>query len=139
MSEKILVLVNDSEPAMQGIRRAVTDYPTAEITALIVIEFTKPPYGLRWMVRSSSRLGVWNSALDVLETARDTADEHGVSITTALEQGLPKRVIVSYADEHDFDRIIMGSHCRTGIDRLACGSIAEAVIRRSSVPVTVTN
>jgi nucleotide-binding universal stress UspA family protein len=32
--------------------------------------------------------------------------------------------------------VVMGTHGRGGIDRLLLGSVAEAVIRASAVPVT---
>jgi nucleotide-binding universal stress UspA family protein len=46
-------------------------------------------------------------------------------------------VIVTYADENDVDHVVLGSHGRKGLTRVLLGSVAEAVVRRSPVPVTV--
>ncbi|MBO4684753.1 MAG: universal stress protein, partial [Desulfovibrio sp.] len=53
------------------------------------------------------------------------------------------RVIVGYASdeilkkasEEECDMIVMGTHGRRGIDRLIFGSVAEKVVKNSTVPV----
>ena len=72
-----------------------------------------------------------------LESATERAGETGVDIETHRETGKPARTIVKYADEEGFDHIVIGSHGREGISRVLLGSVAETVVRRSSVPVTV--
>jgi nucleotide-binding universal stress UspA family protein len=37
----------------------------------------------------------------------------------------------------DVDALVVGSHGRDGVTRLLPGSVAETVVRRSPVPVTV--
>jgi nucleotide-binding universal stress UspA family protein len=44
-------------------------------------------------------------------------------------------VILEYAEEHDIDLIVMGTHGRRGLRHLFMGSIAEEVVRRASCPV----
>ncbi len=41
----------------------------------------------------------------------------------------PASAIISYADEHDIDLIVMGTHGRRGLRRLLLGSVAEEVVR----------
>ena len=43
--------------------------------------------------------------------------------------------IVEYAEQNDVGLIAMSTHGRTGFRRLVLGSIAEGVLRHSSVPV----
>lgn len=45
------------------------------------------------------------------------------------------RPIVEAASERSADLIVVGTHGRSGLDRLLLGSVAEGVIRHSSVPV----
>ncbi|NQV27872.1 MAG: universal stress protein [Rhodopirellula sp.] len=49
--------------------------------------------------------------------------------------GDPERVIPKFADEHDIDVIVMGTHSRTGLAHFVLGSVTEAVVRRSKCPV----
>ncbi|MEF8856237.1 MAG: universal stress protein [Haloplanus sp.] len=64
-----------------------------------------------------------------------TVDEE-VPVETAVVEGKPSREIVRYAEEVGCDLIVMGTHGRGGIDRLLLGSVAESVVRASSIPVT---
>ena len=45
--------------------------------------------------------------------------------------------IVEYVETHDVDHVVIGSHGRKGLSRVLLGSVAELVVRRSPVPVTV--
>ncbi|MFC7115166.1 universal stress protein [Natronoarchaeum sp. GCM10025703] len=56
-------------------------------------------------------------------------------LKTRLIDGSPRRAIVEYADGHDCDLIVMGTHGRGGINRLLMGSVTEGVIRTSDRPV----
>jgi len=47
----------------------------------------------------------------------------------------PAEAIVSYADDHDMDLVVMGTHGRRGLQRLLIGSVAEEVLRTASCPV----
>jgi len=47
----------------------------------------------------------------------------------------PARAIAEYADQHGVDLIALSTHGRTGFRHLAFGSVAEAVLRHSNVPV----
>ena len=49
--------------------------------------------------------------------------------------GDPADEIVALAEQEKADLIVMGTHGRTGLGRLLMGSVAEAVVRRTSCPV----
>ena len=51
--------------------------------------------------------------------------------------GLKADGIVTCSKEFGADMIVLGTHNRTGIDRLLMGSIAADVVRHSDVPVLV--
>jgi len=63
------------------------------------------------------------------------ADE--LKITNFTEYGLTADGILKCSAEFGADMIVIGTHSRTGIDRLFMGSIAENVVRHSKVPVLV--
>lgn len=56
-------------------------------------------------------------------------------ITTAVEHGRPFAEIIRYAQEHQIDLIILGTHGRSGLDHFLLGSTAEKVIRKAPCPV----
>lgn len=63
--------------------------------------------------------------------------EHVDRVETALLPGTPWEQIVIYAEQHEADLIVSGTHGRTGLERLLVGSVAERVVRESTVPVLV--
>jgi nucleotide-binding universal stress UspA family protein len=59
----------------------------------------------------------------------------GVDTSWAIRHGRPADEILAAATESGADLIAMATHGRTGLGRLLFGSVAEAVLRRASVPV----
>lgn len=65
----------------------------------------------------------------------------GLAVVTAITSGVAARQIVTYAQRHAIDLIVMGTHGRTGVTRALLGSVVEAVVRRApcrvlAVPAT---
>ena len=80
------------------------------------------------------------------ETSRVDAEEYlapvavelrkqGVRVRTQVRRGQPSEEIVLAAREIDADLIAMTTHGRSGLGRLLFGSVAEAVLRESRLPV----
>lgn len=59
----------------------------------------------------------------------------GVRVTTMVRRGEPTAEILAGARAADADLIAMTTHGRSGLGRLLFGSVAEAVLRQSEVPV----
>lgn len=57
------------------------------------------------------------------------------NILPMVRHGDPARVIVKVAREEGVDLIIMATHGRTGFAHVLLGSVAEKVVRHSSIPV----
>ncbi len=71
-----------------------------------------------------------------LEKWKADAEAMGVpSVAVASVPGDPRVAIVDFAQQNGFDLVVMGTHGRTGRDRLLIGSVAENVVRSSHVPV----
>jgi nucleotide-binding universal stress UspA family protein len=58
-------------------------------------------------------------------------------VTTVVRTGDPAEEISATADEYGVAAVIMATHGRTGLARLALGSVAEAVVHRSTVPAVL--
>jgi nucleotide-binding universal stress UspA family protein len=54
-----------------------------------------------------------------------------------VAEGSPKRAIVSMAESLQADLVVVGTHGRTGLARMALGSVAEAVVRSAPCSVLV--
>lgn len=59
----------------------------------------------------------------------------GIETEHVMLSGRAADALVDFANDHDIDLIVMGTHGRTGVARLVMGSIAEAVVRHAACPV----
>jgi nucleotide-binding universal stress UspA family protein len=74
----------------------------------------------------------------VLEAGESAAKKEGVKVDTVLLEsigGVAADLILAQAKTWQPDLIVMGTHGRRGLARLALGSDAEQVVRAAAVPV----
>ena len=76
-----------------------------------------------------------NGAQEALNACIAKRKESGVVIEPLLSQGDAREVILATARDVSADLVVMGTHGRRGIARALIGSIAEAIVRVSPVPV----
>jgi nucleotide-binding universal stress UspA family protein len=60
-----------------------------------------------------------------------------ISVSHVLLEGDPATEIARYAADAGIDVIVIGTHGRTGVDRLVMGSVAEKVMREAPCSVLV--
>lgn len=80
------------------------------------------------------------TAVEQVTAVADRLRRDGVEVSVFVRVGLPVEEITQFVAEHredgqSIDVIVMGTHGRTGIRHLVVGSVAERVVRTSTVPV----
>ena len=75
------------------------------------------------------------TALRYLNGVAKQLEEKGLHTRINVLVGSPADQIASFAAEQKADLIIMATHGRGGIKRLAFGSVAEKVVRAATAPV----
>ena len=122
---RLLVPMDRSEPAIEALRLAVDIAMRvgARLTVLHVDASAIPgdehPAGVHQIV------------------ARDVPSSINVEIL--FDQGDPAERINHHASEGQHDLVVMGTHGKTGLERVILGSVAESVVRTCPVPVLVTH
>jgi universal stress protein E len=105
-------------------------------------------------VAAAKIAGLCKLAVTVISTVRDSfseeraaqADEaakrihdhfaeRGIEVDMVVLRGNPEKLILETAAERGADLIVMGTHGRTGWERVMVGSVAESVIGESKIPV----
>jgi nucleotide-binding universal stress UspA family protein len=71
------------------------------------------------------------------KTVKDVAQKDGVAVQAFVMSGKPADAVIEIAKEHGSDLIVLGSHGRTGLEKLLMGSVAERVIVLSPCSVLV--
>lgn len=138
MTRHVLVPMDGSPQARNGLRHALSEYPKAEIAVLHVIEpiesFYRTPELSDWKQWCKN---AEKEANEIFADAQAVADEYTSEVTYTTMTGRPVRAIVDYIEDEEVDHVIMGSHGRAEDARVQLGSVAEMVVRRSPVLVTV--
>jgi nucleotide-binding universal stress UspA family protein len=132
----ILVPYDGSDPAGRAVEYVRETFPDARVVLLGVVD---PVHGIEGVDPDPD--GNWHEATvrqaeALLAEAAETLAGAGVDATAEVRTGPPPATILDCVDAFDVDEVVMGSHGRSGLDRLILGSVAESVARRS--PVTVT-
>jgi nucleotide-binding universal stress UspA family protein len=106
----------------------------AKLTLLHVWELPVYPY-MDFMLNSAVISEVEDAATKGLAQAYETLRKNFPAAQSKLKTGLPWQSVLEAVSELGADLVIMGTHGRHGLSRLTLGSVAERVVRMSSVPV----
>jgi hypothetical protein len=68
---------------------------------------------------------------------KEAAEKEGIKVEALTLTGKPHEVIVDTADKKKAGFIVIGSHGRSGIERLLMGSVTERLIGHAGCPVLV--
>ncbi|RQG96428.1 universal stress protein [Natrarchaeobius chitinivorans] len=139
MSRHVLVPIDGSDPARAALEFACEEVPDAQLTLLYVVDPMADYSRQRAFpgYTDEDEYGTEREKGDAILASSHEACPDDATVETVLEHGEPARTILEYADDADVDRIVIGSHGRKGSARVLLGSVAEQVVRRSRVPVTV--
>ncbi len=72
-----------------------------------------------------------------LQKLAEKLQSNGETVTALLLEGPVSKTILREASKHEVSMIIVGSHGHGAVHQLLMGSVSEAVLRKSSVPVLV--
>ena len=141
MYEKILVAVDGSPTSLRGLDEAIKvanamrgQLMLVHVVNELIISAEYVPSVYYEPILVSLR----DSGAKVLEQAVSVARRAGVTCEQKLIETLGGRAadeIVKQAQQWPADLIVLGTHGRRGLKRLAMGSDAELVLRQAPVPV----
>jgi nucleotide-binding universal stress UspA family protein len=137
MYDQVLLPTDGSESARTVARHAgtIASQNDATVHVLSVVDtrnrFESPSAGL---APEAWEEGERERAAAAIDAAVDALPDD-VTTEEVRVSGVPHGEIVDYAEGEGMDMVVMGTHGRTGVDHYLIGSVAERVVRQSSVPV----
>jgi nucleotide-binding universal stress UspA family protein len=75
--------------------------------------------------------------IEHLQPLAEQIREEGISCEIIVRPGLAADQILAFVRERAVDRIVMGTHAPGPVGKLLVGSVAEAVLRSSRIPVCI--
>jgi Universal stress protein UspA and related nucleotide-binding proteins len=138
--KKILCAVDLSEHSKTVAEYAVllAKSMNAEITVLYTapslsqyVGFHVPPSSIENFVGEI----VTGAEQSMEEFIAEAFTDANVKVEGKILSGYAAQEILSFANTNAMDLIVMGTHGRTGIDRILFGSVAEKVVKAADIPV----
>ncbi|MFB6117037.1 universal stress protein [Halosegnis sp.] len=133
MFETVVIATDGSESGRRAVETALDLAATfgADVHALSVVDESQVD-ALPEDVHDEVRAALDEQADESLSAVEAAADRE---VTVAVREGRPADEIVAYAREVDADVVATGTRGRHGEHSFLLGSVAEAVVRASPVPV----
>lgn len=154
MFKKLLVPLDGSRFSSRAIVYAseVAQHFDAEIILLQVIKPTSPvpatagdvpgmasPVGTEMTIQAALLSDKKNTARArrYLSRKLQPIKNKGIKVAREVIKGDPSKAIKDYAYEKHVDLVVMTTHGKSGLKRAIMGSVADAIIRESGIPVLV--
>lgn len=134
----ILVPTDFSVAAEAALDRAIELASRLKAKVYVIHAYQLPVIGLSegaLVASAEITAGIMSSAETQLAACLAKRRPSGVEMVPILRQGDPRAVVLAVAEEISADLVVMGTHGRHGIARALIGSVAEAVVRTSHLPV----
>ena len=148
--KKILIAV-DYDPSAQNIAEKGYELASAMNASVILLHVVSDPtyysslnyspimgfdsFSNLDVVQAGAADSLKNAAQNYLDKTREFLG--GSNITSVIKEGDFGDGILEAATETGADIIVMGTHSRRGIDKILMGSVAEKVLRHSTVPLFI--
>jgi nucleotide-binding universal stress UspA family protein len=142
MFKHILLATDGSTSAEHAAKKALelARVHGAHVTAAYVVD-PYPYIGIgevNPMALQSYMTAAQNASTQVFVKLADLAAANGVQLQVQLVENMQAaRGIVQLADQVAADLIVIGSHGRSGVEKLVLGSVAAKVVALSTRPVLV--
>ena len=139
MYDRILLPTDGSDGTGQVLEHAVeiADGRDATIHALSVVD-RRLYLAADEAQKSELKASLQDDARAAVDAVVDGAADAGIDCTTAVRDGVPYRAILEYAVETPVDLVVIGTHGRSGRDKLAnLGSVTERVVENTETPTLV--
>jgi nucleotide-binding universal stress UspA family protein len=133
MFDTVVIATDGSESAERAITVALdlAERFDAAVHALYVVD-TGDIDGSPESLRDEMETALTEAGEDALAGITERSDRE---VVTAVREGQPASEITQYVDEVDADVIATGTRGRHGEHSFLLGSVAEAVVRESPIPV----
>ncbi len=140
MFEKILVCLDSSDLAEQVLPYA-TEVARCFKSKLILLEVTatpsavvEPTTGYYRAPSPEALIRREDEANEYLAEVAARLEGEGLEVEYLTQPGSPGRTIVNYAEDNGIGLIALATHGRSGLGRIAFGSVADFVMKSSGLP-----
>ncbi len=135
----VLVATDLSDPALPAVQQGIAEAKRrdARLVLLHMLDLAHPMLSALEPAVVIDDESAKQLKASCHQTLAGALARFGAEGTTEVAEGSPTRGIVEVAARLEASLVVVGTHGRTGLARVALGSVAEAVVRRSPCSVWV--
>jgi nucleotide-binding universal stress UspA family protein len=133
----VLVVPLDAKVDCRNILVATDGSIYSEIASRDAVSIAKLSGGCLFALSTAKSEENLPVAKESVNAVKELAEREGVKVETLTLKGEPYEIIVKTAEQRNAGLIVVGSHGRTGVERLLMGSVTERVIGHSRTAVLV--
>lgn len=134
---KVLVVPRDARLTLEKILIATDGSIYSEMASREAISIAKRAGSSLIAISVAKRDENIPAAKESVDMVKKVAEKEGIKVESLTPKGIPYESIVNTADQKNVGLIVVGSHGRTGLERLLMGSVTERVIGHTRCPVLV--
>lgn len=139
---KILVPIDGSTYSTKALRTATEMAQTNESEIVILTCMRKEDVGAWYYTDPKINKDIMRKAKEFAKQFISKLEEgvikKGVNVTSSvIETKSLVKGIIDFADSKKVDLIVMGSHGRTGFNRMLLGSVSNGVVQQARQPVLI--
>ncbi|MDF2946421.1 MAG: universal stress protein [Bacillales bacterium] len=137
MFNKILLASDGSPHSLRAAEKAKVlceNNPNAEITIIYILDSLTSKSDVLSEGNIEDREVMRKQRLSQTEKLLDNAN---INYLTKIIKGDPGTSIVSYANENNFDIVVIGSRGLNGLQEMVLGSVSHKVAKRAIAPVLI--
>jgi nucleotide-binding universal stress UspA family protein len=142
MYKKIMVPLDGSELAECVLPHVDAFIEGCHVKHFVFVRVVEPAavfytgdYPMSPDVLKEKEIAAQGIAGDYLDQVLDRLKHKGAELFSKVLVGHVAECLVDFAEENNFDLILIATHGRTGVKRWVRGSIADKVLRSSNIPV----
>lgn len=137
---KILVPVDGSEPALDAVRYALRLQREGLRASFVLVTVQDPTFLFEMILTPNKEVleklsGAVGSR--ALESAEALFKQAGVPFVREIGSGDPAFTLIEIAERHGCEAIILGARGMGALRSALLGSVSQAVLHASKVPVTI--
>ena len=135
---KILVPVDGSENSRRALEHATSMAVAGDALTLVQVIEVPPTLYIGSQKLLNEIMGKFKEdSVRILDQSRALAQKSGVAVDAVTLEGDTAQGIVDYAQNENFDMIVMGSRGLGKLKEIVLGGVSSKVLQRAKCPVLI--
>ncbi|MEB1805756.1 MAG: universal stress protein [Bacillaceae bacterium] len=137
MFKRILLPADGSEHSIRAAEKAIAIAKTSKDTSVTVLYVVDGSTSKADVLKNWDALGIVSQRKQKLSAIEQQAKNENINYEVKIVRGEPGPAIVKYANEKQFDLIVIGSRGLNTLQEMVLGSVSHKVAKRAKCPVMI--